>query len=419
MSVLSPPPKMQFLGDDGLPLSGGQIYTYEKDTTTPLATYTDSTGSSANSNPIVLDTQGRANIWLQVTPYSFVIYNSLGVLQTCSGPIEFPPSALSGSDIPAYSDIVVYNFPDLVAGSDGYTYRCVGTNILDDDPVGSVTGAWVNLSSIASVNLTGTPTAPTAAVGTNTTQIATCAFVLANGDLPTISATVPIAGNIYGGNITRTGANTLTISPCSCLDSTGKIKLYTGTNKTITNPTGTSWVADTIYHIFMVRLVADSSVEFRAYTTEAAAASDVQINAYRWRGFWRTVPTGTTLVLAMLTGNKMLFQKSSENVVSTGITTSFASVTHSALIPESRIAEIEYGSSSAGVTALMMASDDGTNISFNVALSGAGTAADTSLDAWGASAYHIQGLVPYLSTRQFKTTTSTMNLLIHQVIILA
>ena len=36
-------------------------------------------------------------------------------------------------------------------------------------------------ASLASPALTGTPTAPTATVGTNTTQIATTAFVLANG----------------------------------------------------------------------------------------------------------------------------------------------------------------------------------------------------------------------------------------------
>lgn len=187
MALLSPPPKHQFFGDDGLPLSGGLVYTYEKDTTAPLATYTDSTGSVANANPIVLDGQGRASIWFQILPYSLVIHNSLGELQSCSGPVEFPPSATSGSDIAAWSDIVVYNFPDQVAGSDGYTYRCVGTNNLDDDPVSSTSGEWINLSSVASVNLTGTPTCPTADPGTETTQIANCAFVAA-----AIAGVIPI-----------------------------------------------------------------------------------------------------------------------------------------------------------------------------------------------------------------------------------
>jgi hypothetical protein len=195
MALLSPPPKMQFFGNDGLPLSGGKVYTYEKDTTVPLATYTDSTGSVANVNPVILDAQGRADIWLQILPYSFVIYSSLDVLQSCSGPIEFPSAALSGSDIAAWSDIVVYDFPDQVAGSDGYTYRCVGTNVLDDDPVGSVTGNWVNLSSLASAALTGTPTAPTAAVGTDTTQIATTAFVhsmMVGAVIPFAMSTAPV-----------------------------------------------------------------------------------------------------------------------------------------------------------------------------------------------------------------------------------
>lgn len=42
-------------------------------------------------------------------------------------------------------------------------------------------GSWSGWSSVgaSSPYFTGTPTAPTAAVGTNTTQIATCAYVLA------------------------------------------------------------------------------------------------------------------------------------------------------------------------------------------------------------------------------------------------
>jgi hypothetical protein len=46
--------------------------------------------------------------------------------------------------------------------------------------VGQVSGA----APLASPALTGTPTAPTASVGTNTTQLATTAFVLANGGAP-------------------------------------------------------------------------------------------------------------------------------------------------------------------------------------------------------------------------------------------
>lgn len=51
-------------------------------------------------------------------------------------------------------------------------------------PVSTATQTALNLkANLASPPLTGTPTAPTAALGTNTTQIATTAFVLANSGI--------------------------------------------------------------------------------------------------------------------------------------------------------------------------------------------------------------------------------------------
>jgi len=63
MANLGPAPKAQFLTAAGQPLVGGRVYTYAAGTTTPLATYTDSTAASANSNPIILDGRGECNIW--------------------------------------------------------------------------------------------------------------------------------------------------------------------------------------------------------------------------------------------------------------------------------------------------------------------------------------------------------------------
>jgi len=56
----------QFFSNDGLPLNGGKIHTYQAGSTTPLTTYTDVNGSIANTNPIILGTDGRppSTIWL-------------------------------------------------------------------------------------------------------------------------------------------------------------------------------------------------------------------------------------------------------------------------------------------------------------------------------------------------------------------
>jgi hypothetical protein len=73
----------QFFDDSGNPLNGGLIYTYAGGTSTPLATYTSSTGGTAHANPIVLDSDGRPpgdGIWLTTaTAYKFVPKTSADV----------------------------------------------------------------------------------------------------------------------------------------------------------------------------------------------------------------------------------------------------------------------------------------------------------------------------------------------------
>lgn len=80
MASLTPSPKMQFFTANGAPLVGGKLYTYSAGTTTPLATYTDSTGTSANTNPIILDSRGEANVWLGVGLYKMVLKDSVDAL---------------------------------------------------------------------------------------------------------------------------------------------------------------------------------------------------------------------------------------------------------------------------------------------------------------------------------------------------
>lgn len=73
----------QFFDDNGVPLVGGKLYTYAAGTTTPLATYTTSAGTVANSNPIILNAAGRTpnEIWLITgSLYKFILRTSTDVL---------------------------------------------------------------------------------------------------------------------------------------------------------------------------------------------------------------------------------------------------------------------------------------------------------------------------------------------------
>jgi len=80
MALLSPNPKQQFFDANGEPLVGGKIYTYAAGTTTPITTYVDSAGVTTNTNPIILDSRGMANIWLLSTAvYKYAVFDALDV----------------------------------------------------------------------------------------------------------------------------------------------------------------------------------------------------------------------------------------------------------------------------------------------------------------------------------------------------
>ena len=73
----------QFFTNNGVILSGGKIYTYAAGTTTPQTTYTSTSGVTAHTNPIILDSAGRVpggEIWLSASPYKFLLKDSNDVL---------------------------------------------------------------------------------------------------------------------------------------------------------------------------------------------------------------------------------------------------------------------------------------------------------------------------------------------------
>jgi len=79
---LAPVLKQRYLDANGNPLAGGKLYTYQAGTVTPQATYTDATGATPNSNPVILDSNGEASVWLDVSlSYKFVLKDSSDVIQ--------------------------------------------------------------------------------------------------------------------------------------------------------------------------------------------------------------------------------------------------------------------------------------------------------------------------------------------------
>lgn len=63
-ATLMPLLRAKFFDSSNNPLSGGKVYTYAAGTSTPKASYTDYNAGTLNANPVILNSLGEADIWL-------------------------------------------------------------------------------------------------------------------------------------------------------------------------------------------------------------------------------------------------------------------------------------------------------------------------------------------------------------------
>lgn len=91
-------PRATALDANGFPISGAKLNFYVTGTSTPLGTFSDQALTSANTNPVVADGNGRfGEIWLQALEYKVVLTDAADVVIWTADPV----SALGadGSDL--------------------------------------------------------------------------------------------------------------------------------------------------------------------------------------------------------------------------------------------------------------------------------------------------------------------------------
>lgn len=122
MATLSPIPKLQVIDASGAPIVGALLYTYESGTSTPLETYTDSTGVAPATNPLVSDSNGYIEIWIGSSAYKYILTDGVGATL-------FDPTYIEGTTIYTVDNIttsgtigtvtIVENIDDLKALPEG------------------------------------------------------------------------------------------------------------------------------------------------------------------------------------------------------------------------------------------------------------------------------------------------------------
>lgn len=94
-----PVPRQQFFDNNGDPLAGGLLYAYLAGTTTPADTYANVSLTTPNANPVVLDSSGRATIYLDALSYKFELKTSAGVSVWSQDNVPGVPGFGSASDV--------------------------------------------------------------------------------------------------------------------------------------------------------------------------------------------------------------------------------------------------------------------------------------------------------------------------------
>lgn len=108
---LAPTPVFRAADNNGNPLFLGQLFTYEAGTTTPQATYVDSTQTTQNTNPVILNSRGECNLWLDPSlAYKLVLEDSAGnqiwSVDNISGAL-----LATGNIIPSVDDLFTLGSP--------------------------------------------------------------------------------------------------------------------------------------------------------------------------------------------------------------------------------------------------------------------------------------------------------------------
>ncbi|MFX9871521.1 hypothetical protein ABTP57_04405 [Acinetobacter baumannii] len=139
MAQLAPMMQLRARFEDkcGRPLCGGKVWTYESGSLNPITTFKDINGTVPNTNPVILDYRGEADIFLLPGSYRFIVYSKDGVqIYDADGNInEGTINALAVTHVNSLVDL--NNIPDPWDGRTIYVHD-LGNYRYDGDTL-----AWV------------------------------------------------------------------------------------------------------------------------------------------------------------------------------------------------------------------------------------------------------------------------------------
>lgn len=298
----------QFVDNEGLPLSGGKLYTYAAGGTTPKTTYKNQSQSSSHTNPIILDANGRpptnSVIWLLTdSEYRFKLYDST------DSTLYFDIDNIYGSIDPTYE---AFQSSNVKFSTGGGIYDDSGNEQLIFTKTASAVN-YLNSTNSATGNSVIIETkGDDSNVGlTIQTKGSGAMLLTATGGVKAGKNRLDnaIVYNCFGGLTTVIAADTnhdITIAAGTCADSTNATIMFN--SSTLTKQTDAAWAAgtnaggmpsgvtlttSTWYHIFLIMNSAGTVVD-AGYDTSMTASNLLTASGYTYYRYVSSVLTDSS-----------------------------------------------------------------------------------------------------------------------------
>lgn len=149
-AVLMPSPRFKLLDQNGQPAAGGCLFFYTAGTSSPLNTYQDSLATILNQNPVVMDSNGEAWIYLQNASSYKVVAKLAGSSSNCSDGTQLWSAdnvlLVSSSQVGGINSQIQYNCLGAFCGAVGLSWnnitQTLGMGSINVAAGGTLAGAF-------------------------------------------------------------------------------------------------------------------------------------------------------------------------------------------------------------------------------------------------------------------------------------
>ena len=270
MSTRLIPPYQPFLDGNGDPLSGGKLNFYETGTTTPKNTYSDSSQTTANTNPIILNSEGQldVDVWGQ-GEFKLVVTDSAdGNIYTYDPLLGFDISGLTmyatTAALTAVAVSGLTNGDKVYVADKDYFYKWDSTSTRTDDadyvitPDEGGTGRWIKTAAGGYISADGVKHRIVAGVLRQSSAGAGWDLISGHGDIG-LDPTTPVTESDGNVNLNYAFTASKVVSFTVVVD-----EGYAGTSLRCGASVGSTQAIIEFYHPFEAR-IAGTGVAVHSY----------------------------------------------------------------------------------------------------------------------------------------------------------